>query len=354
MKKKITFSAIVLDWFDKHGRKNLPWQKNIDPYRVWLSEIMLQQTQVKTVIPYFERFIKYFPHIHALASATEDEVLTLWSGLGYYARARNLHKTAQLITQRFDGQFPLDLQTLQQLPGIGRSTAGAILAIAAGQKATILDGNVKRVLTRFHGISTWPSETKTQKKLWEIAEQYTPTLRVAHYTQAMMDLGATVCSKKPNCLLCPLQEKCVGYQTNTTTLYPAKKPKKQLPSRKTVMLILRMGEKVLLKKRPSIGIWGGLWTFPEQDELSCKLKQEKSLFFEKIYQEFGCEIDDFKLWPSFRHTFSHFHLDILPVVVSVKKITNKIMENDQQIWYDLENPAAVGLPAPVKRLLEEF
>lgn len=368
MKKDLVFSSIILDWFDQHGRKNLPWQKNINPYRVWLSEIMLQQTQVKTVIPYFERFVERFPCVEQLANATEDDVLTLWSGLGYYARARNLHKTAKVIQQKFNAQFPLDLIALQELPGIGRSTAGAILAIAGGQKATILDGNVKRVLTRFHAIATWPGDAKTQQKLWEIAEQHTPTRRVADYTQAMMDLGATVCGKSPDCAVCPLKTECLAYQTNSTALYPARKPKKQLSCRKTVMIILQQGDEVLLKKRPSVGIWGGLWSFPEYDVSLLELKKSNSLFAssspallsrgegsqfaEKVSQEFGCKIKDFMLLPLFRHSFSHFHLDITPLVVSVKQRHVFVMESNQYMWYNL-NDVAPAVPAPVKKILVE-
>lgn len=254
------FNDAILTWFDTHGRKNLPWQKQ-NAYAIWVSEIMLQQTQVKTVIPYFERFLQHFPDIDSLANAPEEAVLTLWAGLGYYARARNLHKTAKLIQQQFQSQFPKDLVTLQTLPGIGRSTAGAILSMAFGERAPILDGNVRRVLTRFHGITTWPGETKTLQTLWDMADRYTPTVRVGDYTQAMMDLGAVVCRKTPDCTICPLKMDCIAYQTQTIALSPGKKPKKPLLERTTAMLVLQAGSQVLLKKRPPVGVWGGALEF---------------------------------------------------------------------------------------------
>lgn len=341
MQEAFNFSERVLSWFDQHGRKTLPWQKPITPYRVWVSEIMLQQTQVKTVIPYFKRFIKRFPSTKILAQATEEEVLTFWSGLGYYARGRNLHKTAQIIQQQFGGQFPMVLQALQSLPGIGRSTAGAILAIAGNQRAVILDGNVKRVLARFHGISEWSSALHP---LWEIAEQYTPMTRVADYTQAMMDLGAIVCAKKPQCMNCPLAERCVAFQSGTTALYPAKKPKLTLPIRATTMLVLQDAGQILLKKRLAVGIWGGLWSFPESDLSPDKIA-------EWLPSEFSCDVEQISEWPSFRHTFSHFHLDIKPLVVKVKKNNTLIMEDQVYLWYSLAD-SLVAVPAPVKKIID--
>jgi len=345
------FSSLVLDWFDQHGRKNLPWQKMVSPYRVWVSEIMLQQTQVKTVIPYFERFIQHFPTIEHLAKAKEDEVLTLWAGLGYYARARNLYKSAKLIQQEFNGKFPLDLPTLQKLPGIGRSTSGAILAIATGQKAPILDGNVKRVLTRFHGVKEWLGEPKTLKKLWDIAEQYTPVLRVADYTQAMMDLGATVCRKKPECVRCPLKEGCHAFKTQTTAIYPAQKVKQPLSCRSTTMIIFQQDNKILLKKRPSAGIWGGLWSFPESN-MDQKDLLVRAAVIEKLYQDFGYRIEDFTLWPVMKHKFTHFQLDILPLVAKIKfnEASHFINEGNHYLWYCL-GELEPAIPTPVKKIL---
>lgn len=348
------FSQRILDWFDQHGRKNLPWQQDRNAYRVWISETMLQQTQVKTVIPYFNRFIQYFPHIDALANAKQDDVLTLWSGLGYYARARNLHKAAKIIQQHFDSELPLDLSLLQTLPGIGRSTAGAIVAIAGKQRAAILDGNVKRVLARFHGIDTWTGETKTIKKLWEIAESYTPLSRVDEYTQAIMDLGATVCNKTPACLLCPLNATCVAYQTNTVSCYPVKKPKKIVPQRKTILFILQAGDRVLLEKRPAVGIWGGLWSFPEYSlpmtvNLSVINDNPKAILKKTTWSDLALG-QEVTLLPIFQHTFSHFQLSILPWWIKVKSESGLIMEGDRYLWYDL-NEAEPAIAAPIKKIL---
>lgn len=233
------FQELVLTWFEKYGRKTLPWQVNINPYRVWISEIMLQQTQVATVIDYFQRFTKRFPTIETLAETPIDEVLPLWSGLGYYARARNLHRCAKIIVEQHHGEFPSTLEQLVELPGIGKSTAGAILSIAFKKQAAILDGNVKRVLQRFFGIREWYGNPATLKQLWEIAETLAPKTKTAEYTQAMMDLGAMICTRsKPKCDLCPLQKSCIAYHENLTTSIPASKPKKQIPTKHTIMLIL--------------------------------------------------------------------------------------------------------------------
>lgn len=331
------FQTAVLKWFDKHGRRDLPWQKSHAPYRVWLSEIMLQQTQVKTVIPYFQKFIKKFPHVKSLANANIDDVLTLWSGLGYYARARNLHKTAQIIQQEFHGRFPIDVATLQTLPGIGRSTAGAIVALSKNQRAPILDGNVKRVLARFHA--------ENSKDLWELAEKYTPEKRVADYTQVMMDLGALICTRtKPKCALCPLQKHCAGYLSGNPTAYPAKTTSKKIPTRATHMLILRNDQgEILLEKRPPIGIWGGLWSLPE-----CVADQDIKQFCKKQHH---CDIKNLQKWPKLRHTFSHFHLDITPVLIHIKKWSPPAMESPNTVWYNVATLDDKGLAAPVKKLL---
>lgn len=344
------FRRLVLTWFDQHGRKDLPWQQNKTPYRVWVSEIMLQQTQVNTVIPYFLRFLHQFPDIQTLAAATEDEVLHLWTGLGYYTRARNLHRAAKIIVQNFQGQFPMTLEALQTLPGIGRSTAGAILALAHQIPATILDGNVKRLLTRLHAITVWPGETQTLAQLWEIAEHLTPTLRIADYTQAMMDLGATVCTRgKPHCTLCPLQKNCLAKQLGLEKTLPRSKPKKTLPVRQATLLLLQNQQHVLLEKRATTGIWGGLWSLPEIENFVtatdirqfCRLK-------------FHATITELHFAESFRHTFSHFHLDILPVHVLLKAKPAKIMDSAQQIWYNLHATQTIGLPAPVQKLLRNL
>jgi A/G-specific adenine glycosylase len=339
------FSEAVLNWFDQHGRKHLPWQQNKTPYRVWVSEIMLQQTQVTTVIPYFERFMQRFPDVHSLASAPQDEVLHHWTGLGYYARARNLQNCAQRIVSDYQGEFPRDVAQLMELPGIGRSTAGAIASISMGLVATILDGNVKRVLCRFHAVEGWPGLPKVADKLWDIAEQHTPKQRNADYTQAMMDLGATLCTRsKPACGICPLAAKCVAYAQNNMKAYPNSKPKKDIPVRHTRMLIIEnpAGD-ILLRQNPASGLWGGLWLFPQQD-ISENPASAELLSGQK-----------FKLLPSpapFRHTFSHFHLEIEPC--RIRLLQHSQISDSGSLWYDLHDPAEIGLAAPVKKLLDQL
>lgn len=340
--KKNNFAKQLLKWFELHGRKNLPWQQNLTPYRVWVSEIMLQQTQVNTVIPYFERFMLRFPSIDKLALAEQDEVLHYWSGLGYYSRARNLHKTAQQVMTHFNGQLPDDVEQLQSLPGIGRSTAGAILATAFEQPASILDGNVKRVLARHDAIEGWPGNTAVSKQLWEITERLTPKKQVRAYTQAIMDLGATLCTRsKPQCEACPVVASCKAKACNTIALYPGKKPKKVLPVKATEMLIIENQHgHILLEKRPPTGIWGGLWSLPEnRSALDANLVSNKP-----------------QCWPVLRHTFSHFHLDITPVHHKLKASNsarqNAVMEVNNQLWYNIQQPKAIGLAAPVSKLLK--
>ena len=340
------FSHAVLKWFDKHGRKHLPWQQQITPYRVWLSEIMLQQTQVTTVIPYFERFIKKFPDVHSLAAAPIDQVLHLWTGLGYYARARNLHRCAQTIVAQYHGEFPNSVAALSELSGIGRSTAGAIVSIAFQKRAAILDGNVKRVLARYHAIDGWPGQSDTLQQLWEIAEQHTPSKRCNDYTQAMMDMGATVCTRsKPACERCPLQGGCIAYAQGEQSRYPGKKPKKDLPEKAVQLLMLRNpnGE-ILLQQRPPQGIWGGLWSFPELD-----IEADAELY---ATDNFG-KISNSETWNSYRHTFSHYHLDITPVLLQLSKTPRGIASGGNH-WYSLQQPEALGLAAPVKKLLEKL
>lgn len=340
-----TFAKRVLKWFDQHGRKDLPWQHDTSPYRVWLSEIMLQQTQVKTVIPYFERFMAAFPDVRTLAEAPEDEVLHLWTGLGYYARARNLHKAAKQIANEAQGQFPSTLEGLCDLPGVGRSTAGAILSIAFGQRASILDGNVKRVLARYHRVGGWPGKSAIHQQLWDIAEQHTPQKRCADYTQAMMDLGATLCTRSaPDCERCPLASDCEALAHGDQRDYPGKKPRKVLPVKSTFFLIVRSGnDEIWLEKRPSSGIWGGLWCFPEVDDPAAGSRQCLDLW--------GTEPATVKVQTEFRHTFSHYHLDITPVVVELDVTSHAVMEASRQLWYNLRQPPQIGLAAPVASLL---
>jgi len=344
------FRTLILNWFDQHGRKLLPWQINKTPYRVWLSEIMLQQTQVNTVIPYFLRFLQQFPDLRSLASAHEDAVLHLWAGLGYYSRARNLHRAAQWLTQHSAGEFPDEIDKLIAIPGIGPSTAGAISALAFNKRATILDGNVKRVLARLHGIRTPINEKKTEKALWDIAENYTPNKRIADYTQAMMDLGATCCTRaNPTCTTCPLKQHCVAYDLGIVNKLPAKKATKTLPIKQATFVILKKGEAVLLQKRPSSGIWGGLWSLPE---IVGKPNKKKVRAF--CLDQFQLSIADFKSLSSFRHTFTHYHLDIFPVLVTLQTKLPKKVDDQLQIWYNPEHPEPIGLPKPIQTIMRQF
>lgn len=344
------FQKLVLNWFDQHGRKNFPWQKNKTAYRVWVSEIMLQQTQVNTVIPYYEKFMELFPDLSTLAKATEDKVLHAWAGLGYYSRARNLHRAAKMIMEMHKGKFPDDLESLQTLPGIGRSTAGAIYSIAYNQQAAILDGNVKRVLSRFLGITEPITDKKVEQILWEYAEKFMPGKRPADYTQAIMDLGATICIRKnPECNHCPLSKYCSAYQQEIVHLIPAKKISQELPVKIASFLILKKNQDVLLIKRPPMGIWGGLWSFPEvigePDEKKLQTYCRK---------EFGISFNEYETLDFFRHTFSHFHLKIHPVIISVKRLPARIMEDGCQIWYNPHQPASVGLPKPIETIMRKL
>ncbi len=335
----------MLGWFERHGRKDLPWQEDINPYRVWLSEVMLQQTQVTTVIPYFERFTRRYPTVTELAVAELDEVLHLWTGLGYYSRARNLHTSAQRVVQEYGGEFPREVDRLQKLPGIGRSTAGAIAAIAYQQRAAILDGNVKRVLARYYAVEGWPGQGRVAQQLWQHAETNTPGHRVRDYTQAMMDLGATVCTRsKPDCRICPLHSDCSARQQASIDRFPGRKPRVALPVKSTRMLIIenQAGE-ILLHKRPPSGIWSGLWIFPEVDpnvqlESYCR-------------QSLGLEILAAESWPQHRHSFSHYHLDIQPTYLRVEADQRRVMTNDLALWYNRCRPPAIGLAAPIKRIM---
>lgn len=339
------FSQVVLDWYHKYGRKTLPWQQEKTPYHVWLSEVMLQQTQVATVIPYFERFIARFPNVSALAKAPLDEVLHLWTGLGYYARARNLHKAAQHIVDKHQGQFPDTFEDVCALPGVGRSTAGAILSLSLKKPYPILDGNVKRVLARCYAVEGWPGKKEVENKLWEISEQVTPTKGVEYFNQAMMDLGAMVCTRtKPKCELCPLNTGCIAYAHHSWADYPGKKPKKAIPEKTTYFLILQYNNLVWLDKRPPAGIWGGLFAFPQF---------ETKMLLEQWLAEHGLENSKTEQLISFRHTFSHFHLDIVPICVKLSTFTS-LMEAQQGLWYNLQTPASVGLAAPVENLLRQL
>lgn len=338
------FGEAVLDWYDRHGRKELPWQIGITPYRVWVSEIMLQQTQVSTVLGYFDRFMEALPTVQALAEADEDEVLHLWTGLGYYSRARNLHKTARLIVAEHGGEFPRDVEQLAELPGIGRSTAGAIASLSMGLRAAILDGNVKRVLARFSAQSGYPGEPKVARELWMTAERMTPHQRVNHYTQAMMDLGATLCTRsRPSCLLCPLRSGCQAHLLGRETDYPAPKPRKALPQKRTLMPLLANADgEILLYRRPASGLWGGLWSLPELDDLNA---------LAPLAQRHALDLGEPRPLPGLTHTFSHFQLAIEPWLVQVRSAAPAVTEADW-LWYNLAAPQRLGLSAPVKKLLK--
>lgn len=337
------FSQSILEWFDVYGRKNLPWQINKTPYRVWVSEIMLQQTQVTTVIGYYNRFMSRFASIEELAKAEEDEVLGYWAGLGYYARARNLHKTAKLIVSEYNGLFPCSQDEIESLPGIGRSTAGAILSLSLNKRAAILDGNVKRVLARFHGIEGWTGHQSVAKELWYWAELYTPQKRFSDYTQAMMDLGATLCTRsKPNCLECPISSTCRAFNEDRTKTLPTSKPKKALPTKHCWLLHIENKHKELyIEKRPPSGIWGSLWSLPEAshnlDESEIVHHCRENLFIECSVSSYG---------NSFKHTFSHYHLVLHPIKLDYINSIPNVRELTQSRW--LKGAHQLGLPAPIK------
>jgi A/G-specific adenine glycosylase len=341
----------LIAWHARHGRHDLPWQrhprKNGNAYRVWVSEIMLQQTQVATVIPYFERFMARFPDVRALADASSDEVLHLWTGLGYYARARNLHRAAQLIRDQHAGQFPADFAAVMALPGIGRSTAGAILALSTGARHAILDGNVKRVLTRYYAIDGAADEKATLETLWKLAERNTPDADLATYTQAIMDLGATVCTRaRPRCADCPISAHCrARVEDRQGDLPAAKRRRAPRRSRHAVMLVVRHDSSVLLVQRPAHGVWGGLWCLPEfGSAAAAKQFANRQLTSAKLSRA---------ALPAIEHSFTHFDLVITPIVAHChgERRVNETGPGTGQLWYDLTQPARVGLPAPIKTLL---
>jgi A/G-specific adenine glycosylase len=341
------FAATLLAWFDRNGRHDLPWQHPRTPYRMWLAEIMLQQTQVQTVIPYYRRFLDALPTLPALAAANLDEVLALWSGLGYYARARNLHRAAQLCVEGHGGELPRDFAALAALPGIGRSTAGAILAQAHGDRFAILDGNVKRTLARYHGIAGWPGSSAVERRLWELSEAALPEGRLADYTQAVMDFGATLCTRHdPTCALCPLQDTCVARREGRVEQLPEAKPGKPLPQRRTLMLLLEDGEgRILLQRRPPSGVWAGLWSLPEAED------EEGARAF--VARQAGFRFDSAESLPLLQHTFSHFRLQIEALRLRGDAgAAARIGDNDDLRWFATDALRAVGLPAPVRKLLE--
>jgi len=338
--KQAAFPELLLEWFDREGRKHLPWQQNPTPYRVWVSEIMLQQTQVATVIPYFDRFMAHFPDVAKLAAAPLDEVLHLWTGLGYYARARNLHRAAQVIVSDTSGEFPRTMEAIQALPGIGRSTAGAILSLAMQQRQPILDGNVKRVLTRFFGVEGFPGDKHIEARLWSLADDCTPYDRVANYTQAIMDLGATLCTRsRPRCSECPVKNSCIAHRDGLQAKLPTPRPRRARPHRSAYAIVALNGRgEVLLERRPPAGLWGGLWTFPQFDD-----EAVASAFLESSVLE--------RMKP-YEHAFTHFDLTLHPLLVREASL-RAVADTDRYCWYDSRQPARIGLAKPVADIIRQ-
>jgi A/G-specific adenine glycosylase len=334
------FAQRLIEWQEQHGRHGLPWQQTRDPYAVWLSEIMLQQTQVASVIPYYQRFIARFPDLAALAAASQDEVLAHWSGLGYYARGRNLHRAAQLVVAQHGGVFPSAPESVVALPGIGRSTAAAILAFAFGQRRAILDGNVKRVLARCFGIAGFPGAKAVENRLWQQAEALLPESGIETYTQALMDLGATVCVRKPSCAACPLGSGCVAYNEKRVAELPTPKPRKPLPQKETALLVLLRQGEVYLEKRPPTGIWGGMWSLPEAPVLAAGCLESLGMA--------GAEVSPL---PERLHTFTHFRLRIVPRVFEVTELLPGAREPGG-LWLTLADALGAALPKPVRDILK--
>jgi len=341
-----TFSDRLLGWSKQHGRKELPWQQSQNPYRIWISEVMLQQTQVETVVPYFQRFIDKFPDVCTLARSHQDEVLGLWSGLGYYSRARNLHRAAQLLCDQYGGEMPQCRTEVEQLPGVGRSTAAAILSLAFDLPEAILDGNVKRVLCRFHGVEGWPGQSAVTRKLWSLAEAQMPERSCAAYSQAIMDLGATLCApKQPACDCCPVALECVARTEGRTGELPESRPGRKLPLRKTCMVLLknRSGE-ILLQRRPEQGIWGGLWSFPELESPDRWLQWGQ--------EQWGIALKSPEIWASLNHTFTHFRLEIEPLYCDLDGAYPSV-EGEME-WVTLGDLSGRGIATPVRRLIEKM
>jgi A/G-specific adenine glycosylase len=341
------FAGKLLAWFDVSGRHDLPWQHPRSPYRVWLSEIMLQQTQVKTAAPYFERFVAALPTLPALAAAPMDTVLGLWSGLGYYARARNLHAAAKLCVEHHGGDLPRDLDALTALPGIGRSTAAAIASQAWGDRHAILDGNVKRVLSRYHGVAGYPGLPAIERQLWALAESHLPHARMVDYTQAQMDLGATLCMRAdPSCILCPLQHECVARIEGRVAELPTPKPGKVAPQRYAqVLWLLDADDRVLLQRRPPVGIWASLWTLPQADD-----EAQAARWF--ATHTAGIGFDAGETLPPIAHAFSHYKLELQPRRWRRVALRDAVGDNDDLRWCSRAELAALGIPAPIRKLIE--
>lgn len=340
------FSERLLDWYEHYGRKDLPWKQEPSLYWIWVSEIMLQQTQVAIVLGYFRRFVDRFPDVEGLADASLDDVLHLWSGLGYYARARNLHKAAQQVRDQHGGLFPEEFDDVLALPGVGRSTAGAVLALGQNQRFPILDGNVKRVLARYHALTGWPGNARVAKHLWSLSEQHTPKHNVSNYTQAIMDLGAMVCTRgQPQCDVCPVAASCSAHARELTRHIPAPRPKTDKPARDATMIIMADGQgSVLLEQRPPTGIWGGLWGFPE-----CP-PQESVLDW--CSRHLGLQAREVRALEEVKHGFTHFNLHIRPLLMTAENPAEAVMEGAGRVWYNPRSPDERGIAAPVARLLK--
>ena len=339
------FAPRLLAWFDRHGRHDLPWQHPRTPYRVWLSEVMLQQTQVATVIPYFERFLRAFPDLPTLADAPSDAVMAQWAGLGYYSRARNLHAAARLCVQRHGGDLPRDLEALMALPGIGRSTAGAILTQAWGDRVPIRDGNVKRVLARYHGIEGWPGSPAVEKVMWALAASHLPQARLADYTQAQMDFGATLCTRaNPACVLCPLQHGCAALASGRTASLPTARPGKTLPERSAVVLWAEDAQgRILLARRPPTGVWATLWSLPQADDED----QAQAWSARHLAGAWDAET-----LPEVPHAFSHYRLRLQPRRLREVAPRAAVGDNPDLRWVARDELHAFALPAPIRKLID--
>jgi A/G-specific adenine glycosylase len=345
-----SFSQAVVSWQKVHGRHALPWQNTTDAYRIWLSEIMLQQTQVSAVLGYYARFLERFPTLHDLAAAPSEDVMAQWSGLGYYTRARNLHACAKRVVLEYDGAFPSDPALLADLPGIGRSTAAAVSAFSSGTRAAILDGNVKRVFARVFGIEQFPGEKKVEDGLWRRAEALLPDAGIEAYTQGLMDLGATLCTRsKPDCARCPLRERCVAHASGRTAELPVRKPKKTIPEKQATLLIVLDGGQVLLEQRAQTGIWGGLMSLPEVDGHGARGAIDEA-GVSAAAGTFG-EVEEMQALLPLVHVFTHYRLHIAPFKVALAK---RAATPDSHLWWDLADIERAPLPAPVKKLLSEL
>ena len=346
------FAARLVQWQKRHGRNDLPWQNTTDPYRIWLSEVMLQQTQVGTVIPYYQRFLERFPDVAALAAASEDEVLTLWAGLGYYSRGRNLHRAARDVVGRFGGRFPEERVLLEELPGVGRSTAAAIASFAYGRREAILDGNVKRVLARFHAVEGDPAKKDVERRLWELAESALPASDMERYTQAVMDLGATICTRSaPACGRCPVHADCLARAQGRQDELPGRKPRKSVPQRDTVMLLLAHAGKLMLVQRPAPGIWGGLWSFPEMPfQAGRDALGTAAAVRDYCRDALGCTVSSAEPMAPLKHAFTHYGLTIHPWRCDVSELASKAMEPGPR-WLERDAAMAAAIPKPVLTLM---